>query len=115
MTTVAQMPDLLKLDKHMTRQIESKNKTQNTKISPIWCLGAVEIILPVAHPVLLVKAGVVGTHMRNPSSFRITHMKNLAIVFHICIKTNGSVRAVECKSCILYIHPSFMNFMAITF
>ena len=44
---------------------------------PIRRVGTVDVVVPVADPELLVEAGVVATHIRDPPTVLVTHVEDL--------------------------------------
>jgi hypothetical protein len=76
---------------------------------PFWSLRTVEVVLPVANSVLLVEAGVVGARVRNPPSFGVAHVEDLAVVLDVGVEADGPVRAIKRKSGIVYVDPSLAD------
>ena len=44
---------------------------------PIRRVGTVNVVVPVADPELLVEAGVVAAHVRDPPTVLVTHVEDL--------------------------------------
>lgn len=78
-------------------KIKIKLKNGENENEPILCVVAVEIVLPVAHPVLLVKTGVVCADIGDSSAILVAHVEDLTMVLGVSVKSNGSVAAVEAK------------------
>ena len=75
-------------------------------LSPVLCLVAVEVVLPVADAVLLVEGGVVGAHVRDAATVLVAHVEQLAVKFLVSVEADRSVGAVECKRDVGELFPS---------
>lgn len=73
---------------------------------PVLSVVAIEIEVPVAHPVLLVETRVVVAYVRYPPSVFVAHVKDLAMVFRVRIEAHRPIAAVECESYVRQFLPS---------
>lgn len=74
--------------------------------SPVLCIVAVEVVLPIADSVLLVKSCVVSAHMGNAASVFVAHVEELTVKFLVGVEPDGSVCAVESECYVGELLPS---------
>jgi len=78
---------------------------QVVQVIPIWGVWAVDVVIPVADPELLVEAGVVAAHVGNPPPVLVAHVENHTVELEVSIEPDRSVSAVEGEGDIGHICP----------
>jgi len=68
---------------------------QLIQVIPVRRGLTVDIVVPITDTELLIEAGLIGTHVWDPSSILITHVEYHAIKLQVSIKSDSSVGAVK--------------------
>lgn len=84
---------------------------QLVEVIPTFCFTTIDIVVPVADPILLIEAGIIGTDIWDSASVLITHVKDLAVVLSVCVETYSTVIAVKGKCQIWKVLPSLRSMM----
>lgn len=84
--------------------------SQFVQVEPVLRFAAIEVIIPVADPELLVESGVIGTHVGDTTSIFIAHVEKLAVKFLVRVEAHGPVGAVEGEGDIWELLPAFHSF-----
>jgi len=75
------------------------------QVIPIWRVWAVDVVVPVADPELLVEAGVVAAHVRDPPTVLVAHVEDHAVELEVSVEADGTVGAVEGERDVGHICP----------
>ena len=67
----------------------------NPSYSPVLGLVAVDVVVPVADPELLVERGVVGADVGYPPAVLVAHVEYLAVVLGVRVEPDRPLPAVE--------------------
>jgi len=78
---------------------------QVVQVIPIWGVWAIDVVIPVADPELLVEAGVVAAHVGDPPSVLVAHVEDHTVELEVSIEPDRSVSAVEGEGDIGHICP----------
>lgn len=78
---------------------------QVVQVIPIWGVWAVNVVVPVADPELLVEAGVVAAHVRDPPPVLVAHVEDHTVELEVSIEPDRSVSAVEGEGDIRHVRP----------
>jgi len=79
------------------------------QVIPIWRVRAVNVVVPVADPELLVEAGVVAAHVGDPPPVLVAHVEDHTVKLEVSIEPDWSVSAVEGEGDIGHIRPPTLD------